>query len=147
MVNIYTKILAPVDGSQNSFTALAHAARIASAFNAELGILHVSISLQHLPLAADLHTVYLSPSVHDHIRDFGHSILQEAAKQIPDGIPVQTYYEDGLPSLVIPEFAERNGYDLIVIGSRGLGLVKGLILGSVSSDVINNAKCPVLIVK
>ena len=43
--------------------------------------------------------------------------------------------------------AESNNIDLIVMGSRGLGVVKGVLLGSVSQYVVEQAKCPVLVVK
>lgn len=143
----YSKILAPIDGSQNSFTALAHAVQMAKSFNAELGILHVAILMQQLPIATQLNDVYLPESILNHIQDFSETVLKEAIKQIPDGVRVQTYCEIGSPATAIPEFAEKNNYDMIVIGSRGLGIIKGLFMGSVSNYVVNHAKCPVLVVK
>ena len=58
-----------------------------------------------------------------------------------------THDEPGDPRMVILEFAEHNGCDFIVVGSRGLGTVAGLLMGSVSGYVIHKAKCPVLVVK
>jgi nucleotide-binding universal stress UspA family protein len=54
--------------------------------------------------------------------------------------------EFGVPSDVIVEIAEKGNYDLIIVGSRGLGKVKRFLLGSVSDDVSHKAKCSVLIV-
>jgi nucleotide-binding universal stress UspA family protein len=54
--------------------------------------------------------------------------------------------EFGVPSDVIVEVAERGNYDLILLGSRGLGTVKRFLLGSVSDDVCDKAKCSVLII-
>ena len=51
------------------------------------------------------------------------------------------------PTLVIKEFAEQHEVDLIVIGSRGLGAISGLIMGSVGGYVVHQATCPVLVVK
>jgi len=51
------------------------------------------------------------------------------------------------PGEDICEYAEKNEFDLIVVGSRGLGNVKKLILGSVSNYVVNHAEIPVLVVK
>ena len=48
---------------------------------------------------------------------------------------------------MIVDAAEDCGADLIVMGSRGLGLVKGVLLGSVSQYVVENAKCAVMVVK
>lgn len=48
---------------------------------------------------------------------------------------------------VIVEYAEENNMDMIIVGSRSLGGVKGTILGSVSSQVVQHAPCHVMIVK
>lgn len=51
------------------------------------------------------------------------------------------------PGENICEYAQSNGFDMIVVGSRGLGNVKKVILGSVSNYIVNNCKTPVLVVK
>ena len=43
--------------------------------------------------------------------------------------------------------AAANDIELIIMGSRGLGIVKGVLLGSVSQYIVEQAKCPVLVVK
>lgn len=53
----------------------------------------------------------------------------------------------GDPADMIVEFARENGVDLIIIGSRGLGSVSSVLLGSVSRRVAQEAPCPVMIVK
>jgi nucleotide-binding universal stress UspA family protein len=53
----------------------------------------------------------------------------------------------GDPACVICRVANEEGYDLIVMGSRGIGLISEMLLGSVSHSVIQHANCPVLIVK
>lgn len=53
----------------------------------------------------------------------------------------------GKPAEVIIRDAERDGTDLIVLGARGLGMVKRLLLGSVSEAVVRHAACPVLVVR
>lgn len=143
----YAKILAPVDGSANSFTALSHAVELAKILDAEIGILHVAVLIQQLPMAVPLADVYLPENLLAQIEGFGSAVLQQAVAQVPEGITVKTYCEVGSPAIVIPEFAEQNKYDMIVIGSRGLGVIKGLVMGSVSNYVVNHAKCPVLVVK
>lgn len=59
--------------------------------------------------------------------------------------PVEVMFGD--PAKSICKFAETNNHDLIIIGSRGLGGLKKLILGSVSDKVTNSATCPVLVAK
>lgn len=51
------------------------------------------------------------------------------------------------PGMAICEYADKRNLDLIIIGSRGLGNMKGLILGSVSNYVVQNAAVPVLVIK
>jgi len=51
------------------------------------------------------------------------------------------------PGVFICKYAENNKVDLIIMGSRGLGNVRRLLLGSVSNHVVQHAKCPVLIIK
>jgi len=53
----------------------------------------------------------------------------------------------GSPASEIVEFAEKQKVDLVVIGSRGLGGIKGTILGSVANSVIHKSKVSVLVVK
>jgi nucleotide-binding universal stress UspA family protein len=64
-----------------------------------------------------------------------------------DGFQVRTISKYGHPATVICEMAQYEGFDLIAVGSRGLGAVQGLFMGSVSSKVAHMATCPILIVK
>jgi nucleotide-binding universal stress UspA family protein len=53
----------------------------------------------------------------------------------------------GSPASKIAEFAEKGKFDLVIIGSRGLGGIKGAILGSVANSVVHKSKVSVLVVK
>ena len=53
----------------------------------------------------------------------------------------------GHPAEEIARIANEEGFDLLVVGSRGLSTVKAFLLGSVSEKLSRLAKCPVLIVK
>ena len=53
----------------------------------------------------------------------------------------------GVPGPIIVEFANKQNYDILVIGSRGLNALQEMVLGSVSLKVVKRAQCPVLIVK
>ncbi|MFZ5633230.1 MAG: universal stress protein [Bacillota bacterium] len=63
------------------------------------------------------------------------------------GVPLTTVVREGDPAKEIVRFAEENGIDHIVIGRRGLGNIRGALLGSVSAKVIHSARCPVTVVK
>jgi len=144
---LYEKILVPIDGSQNSLVALAHAVAIARSFDAEITILYVTVLSQQVPLYDQVKGSKIPPNASKDPVNFAKKIIAEALKHVPEGTRIQTHNEPGEPRIVITEFAEQNGYDIIVIGSRGLGTISGLLLGSVSSYVIRNSKCPVLVAK
>ena len=58
-----------------------------------------------------------------------------------------TYVKSGSPADEIVQTAEEVGADLIVMGSRGLGTVHSVLLGSVSDRVLHRAHCAVLVVR
>ncbi len=60
---------------------------------------------------------------------------------------VNTRVERGAPGVVLCDLAAEVGADAIVVGSRGRGAIKRALLGSVSTYVVNNAPCPVVIVR
>ncbi|MBR6906295.1 MAG: universal stress protein, partial [Selenomonadaceae bacterium] len=77
----------------------------------------------------------------------GNVILERAQQMVPSGIETETISETGSPAVVILDVAESLKADLIVMGSRGLGVVKGVLLGSVSQYIVEQSECPVLVVK
>jgi len=77
-------------------------------------------------------------------------VLSEAlkkVKKIKPNLRVSTKLVEGRPSNKIVETAKEGNFDIIVMGSRGLGAIKEFFLGSVSDRVADEATCPVLIVK
>ncbi|MGM0898825.1 MAG: universal stress protein [Bacillota bacterium] len=69
------------------------------------------------------------------------ALFQEA------GVASKTVVLHGTPGPVIVEHANEHDYDAVVLGSRGLNQIQGLVLGSVSHKVAKRVKAPVLIVK
>lgn len=76
------------------------------------------------------------------------AVLNQALEVIGE-IPADIHSEilEGPAAEAILRVAETRESDLIVMGSRGLGQITGLLLGSQSQKVANNAHCPVLIVR
>ena len=74
------------------------------------------------------------------------SKAQEEVRKRKRVFKVSTRFEKGEPSEKIVEVSELGSFDLIVMGSRGLGC-RVSALGSVSSRVVDKSSCPVLIVK
>jgi len=78
------------------------------------------------------------------------AVLAEAAKRAAEKNPnleVSTRLPKGRPADEIVLLAKEEGFDIIVLGSRGLGNAEELFLGSVSDRVADKATCPVLIIK
>jgi nucleotide-binding universal stress UspA family protein len=76
------------------------------------------------------------------------NILLKAKKQArAEGFEVETLLLDGDPVQQIVKTANDKHFDLIVMGARGVSKLTELFLGSVSSGVLKNASCPVLITK
>ncbi|WP_433750363.1 universal stress protein [Falsibacillus pallidus] len=64
-----------------------------------------------------------------------------------NSVHFQTEFVRGDPGPSIVEFANKNGYDLLIVGSRGLNSLQEMVLGSVSHKVAKRVNCPVMIVK
>ena len=135
------KILVPVDGSESSERALKKAIELAVALKAKLSFLYVA-NVNQLAVNS-----CLSAELLEAVNKAGDVVLSHAEESVPDGVEAERLLETGAPASAIIDVAEDSGVDLIVMGSRGLGLVKGVLLGSVSQYVVENAKCAVMVVK
>ncbi|MBN2983862.1 MULTISPECIES: universal stress protein [Cohnella] len=140
----YTHILAAFDGSNLSRKALEHAIELAKAASSKLSVVHV----YRLPImnSGDM-LITAPPTWAEQYEEESYRRL-EAAKEIAgDAVSAEYHLLQGDPSRTLLDFAEQNGVDLIVTGSRGLGAIREFVLGSVSHNVVQHAKIPVLVVK
>ena len=135
------KILVPVDGSDSSDKSINYAISLAKTYKAKLNFLYVA-NVNQLAINADL-----THAIMGAMRAAGAAILERAGNMVPPGIEYEQIMETGSPASMILEYEEILDADLIVMGSRGLGVVKGVLLGSVSQYIIERAKGPVLVVK
>ena len=135
------RILVPVDGSESSEKSIAQAVSFAELCGAKLHFLYV----------ANINQIAINPNlthaIMDAMRAAGEAILERAATLVTENVAYEKIMETGAPAAVILEYAEILDADLIITGSRGLGIVKGVLLGSVSQYIIERAKCPVMVVK
>ena len=134
------KILVPMDGSKNSFRGLDTAIFLARQCGATItGLFVVPIypkSFMPITYAKE----YLTKAVKEFMED-------AKKRSAQNGIVFVGKTIIGRESSEIIDFAAKNKFDIIVIGSRGLGSVKEAFLGSVSNAVVQKSKIPVLIVK
>jgi nucleotide-binding universal stress UspA family protein len=154
------KIIVPLDGSEFSFRAADYAINLARLTDAEIICIHVVVDLPYIE--------YMRPGIITVSR-----YIEEARKQaeewysqvrrIAEGkkgegeeggdrrgdikITSDTIFNPPSIAESIISYAAEQKADLIVIGTRGRGGLKRLVLGSVASGVVSHATCPVLVVR
>ena len=140
------QIVVATDGSPNSSRAVVTAARMAKLMGGRLDILHV----MHIPETAYAMTRPVPiDQMEEGARSVGEKALAEALSLVEkEGVPVASEMRMGIsPAQGIVDFAEAKKADLIVVGARGIGGFRKLLLGSVSNTVLHYAGCSVLVVK
>ncbi|GAB6180475.1 universal stress protein [Desulfotomaculum defluvii] len=145
---MYKKILVPLDGSERSTKALFHSVSLAQKYTAKITLMHVVPNLPPYVNTAVDRLGHIPQSIFDELMRNGKDMLDQYVSSISDkNIDTDKFIVMGQPADEILEKANQENYDLIVIGSRGLGEIKGYIMGSVSNRVSRHAPCPVLIVR
>jgi nucleotide-binding universal stress UspA family protein len=146
-----SKILIAVDGSPHSLKGVAMGAQIAAGLDARVILLYV---VKREALHAGLEEFARA----EHIKGpIDIEILKEGAKHLLRGAietaraagvkDVESEVEEGPIARTIVARAKDHKADIIVVGSRGMGDIEGLLRGGVSHRVEILAKCPVLVVK
>ena len=144
------KILVAADASGAANRAVVMAAHLASKHDAELLILHVIRDMQ-LPAvmkkAPELEQ--FNHEREDILRQVADTILTEASDlaEKEGAKKIQTAIGSGDPASSVVGFAKRRGIDTIVVGTRGLGKMKGLLMGGVSRKIADNAEANCFIVR
>lgn len=139
---MFKNILVAVDGSEHALEAARIAGDFARQMQAEL----------RLVTAYDPVPTYLGEPNLQHALDErfaqANQVLADAIQQIGE-IPAElkTDVLEGPAAEAILAVVEARGNDLIIMGTRGLGRLKGLLLGSQSQKVVSHAPCPVLLVR
>jgi len=148
----FKTVLAAVDGSAQATKTVAVAADVAKRYGAKLVVLHVVP-----PIFEGRERDQLAKLAHmEHMERTEYEMLQERGKVVVDAAElearkrgvrsVESLVEVGDPAHVIVNTSRTQGADLIVLGRRGLGIPKELLLGSVSHKVIQVSDTPCLIV-
>jgi nucleotide-binding universal stress UspA family protein len=155
----FKKILVAIDGSESSTRAASVALGLAEKLKAELILLHaVSPPTSYYGSTVPAPVGASPPPISQHEIDAYYEYarratigmveeIQSRSKKL--GVKVRTEIPQGVSSVVetIIKHAENANADLIVVGTRGLGGFKRLLLGSVSSGVVSHATTPVLVVR
>jgi len=145
------QILVPLDGSEHAFKALGYACDLAEKYGSALTLLHVVETRELLRGARrylDDADLVEEPAVQDYERKIADNVLDRAMRQSQErGLnDVRKTVEHGKPAKVIVDVAQRDGHDLIVMGTRGMSDIEGLAVGSVAHKVSHLAPCTVITV-
>ncbi len=144
MSGLPTRILVASDGSEDAALAVRAAADLCSRAGSELHVIHA----WHRPSLLGLSLVAADEG--SYVREEAEGLLEgqaEQARAVAGETVAGSHLREGRPAEEIARLAKELGVGLVVIGSRGLGPVKRLVVGSVSEGVVELAPCPVLVMR
>lgn len=142
---MFKRILVATDGSDFSRRALTSAIEIAEKFAAEIELLHVAAVSSASSGSTDIDGNYMVNAAD--MVETGDKVMDLTIAN-NDTSRVKIIYKtiSGKPAAIILRELRRD-FDLVVIGTRGLGPLAGAVLGSVAQRVVADSPCPVLVVK
>lgn len=141
---MFSRILVPVDGSDNSYRALDAALLLSEKLGAEVTVIHV---IEDIPVSYVVSEKLLREIVDAYKRE-NQLILSKCSEiATKKGLVINTKLLQGNPGSTILDYCEKEKYDIIIMGSRGMGKFKELVLGSVSNKVLHHSSCPVMIIR
>jgi nucleotide-binding universal stress UspA family protein len=148
----FSSILVCIDNSKQSQKALSRAISVAEKFNSKLKILMVIDERQisfwddtEYEVGAERPQIHLKKE--SKIYRQAEKILNDLSKRVPSKIKCVSEILVGDPAKVIVNYSKKKKPDVIILGARGLGGFSKLLLGSVSSKVVNHASSSVLVVR
>ena len=139
--NRFKKILVGIDGSQNSIRGLNHAISLARQSQGIITGIHV---LPEFPPSYEINMKEFRSKMSKQAQKFMNSAKVSAARHGIEFVEKIASSKNAVDTIV--GFAKKSKFDVIVIGSRGLGSPKATYVGSVAHGIVNNSKVPVLVV-
>ena len=138
------KILVPVDASESA----QHAARYAALLASDNAAIQIHLLNVQEPLEVRTHA-YLSQQEAKSIQAAdAQRVLQQVMEMLDEaGVAYRTDWRIGDIAPTIAAYAEEIGCESIIMGTRGLGLVGNLVMGSVANKVVHLVNVPVTLVK
>jgi nucleotide-binding universal stress UspA family protein len=138
------KVLVAVDASEISSLVIKRSGQYAKATDCDLTVLNV---VEPVPgIYAELPETIIDFSRIK--KEEAEKIVTKAQKTLKDyGVDCTTAICNGAAAAEIVEMAEKGNFDVIFVGSRGLGGLKRMLLGSVADDVLRHAHCSVAVIR
>ena len=138
---MFKNIVIAIDGSECSHKAMSCAKSIAERFEANLWLVHVFSTPSDYRAYTDYEKLFANRKA------AAQAVLDDARQKLGrTSLVVNEEMPEGPEAEAILKEAEKCKADLIVMGTRGLGTLKGFLVGSVSRKVIHYAACPVMVV-
>lgn len=139
-------ILVPVDGSESSLNALKAAIKSA-AQNASATTLHV-VSVQPPIISGNVKRFISAENINEYYNEEGEKALAAAKTLLKqEGVAAETAVHVGPIAQTIATLATELKCDAIYMGTRGLGAISGVVLGSITTKVLNLVHIPVTLVR
>jgi nucleotide-binding universal stress UspA family protein len=149
MSDIFQRILCAVDGSENSIRAAHHAGVLAKQSGGVVVLFscyHIPHEMLNLEVQMGAGTPFIE-RVRKRFSDRHQRTLNDISKRLEaDGVTAETVLQEGAPGPSIVDGVEALKCDTVVVGSRGMGDFKRLLLGSVSDYAVHHCKVPCLVV-
>ena len=136
------KIIVPVDGSEHAMNAARYSINLVNKFDCEVLLIHC-----HKAFPSYLGEPYFQKVVDKTLSEANKLLEPYRELLIQTNIRFQILLFEEPAGKVIPEIAKTEKADLILIGSRGKTDLEGLVIGSVTHQVLHRAPCPVLVVR
>jgi nucleotide-binding universal stress UspA family protein len=140
-----SQILVPTDFSDESNAAKVYAVMLADAFGATLHVLHVIPD--PLAMGWGVDAAYLPQLLERTEREVRERLDNVLTADERKKFSARIAVEIGSPVAKILEYADKNGIDLIVMGTHGRGMLERIWVGSVTQGVMQRAACPVVSVQ
>ncbi|MGO4393287.1 universal stress protein [Variovorax sp. M-6] len=144
---MFNHILVPIDGSDTSMLAVSKASGLALAFGSRITLIHVVDNYPFIGVGADYalgQNEYLAAATSSANAALARGVAALAAEGLHSD---QRVIDGHVVHEGIVDTAIAIGADLIVMGSHGRSGIEKLLLGSVTQRVLQDAKCPVLVVR
>jgi nucleotide-binding universal stress UspA family protein len=141
---MFRDILVAVDGSPDAGQALVQAIDLADSQHARLTLFSAAAAppaVAYAGVSGDVAAALIRDAETE-----SESILRTAVELVPDGVSVRTILSSEPVRPALLREIKQGDHDLIVMGSRGRGAVRSVLLGSVSHYVLHHSPVPVLIV-
>ena len=141
---MFTKILVPVDGSDNSYKALEAALVLSEKLGSNISVVNV---MEQVPIT-HIESEKLLGELLEAYKKENQEILSKCSDIAHQkGITIKTVLLQGNPAPVILDYSKKENFDLVIMGSRGMGKFKELIIGSVSSKIVHHSPCAIMIIR